>query len=110
MKKYSKRIFIMCFLLGIIVISAFKMWPETKASPKSEKNIVVKFSAGDKFEGAFQEKDYDLTVNRVNGYVTLPTGFSKTVDMLEDSYYQKIDDETYIFNEVYYSYYFTVCK
>ena len=46
MKKYSKRIFIMCFLLGIIVISAFKMWPETKASPKSEKNIVVKFSAG----------------------------------------------------------------
>lgn len=110
MKKYSKRIFIICFLLGIIVISAFKMWPETKASPKSEKNIVIKFSAGDKFEGAFQEKDYDLTANRVNGYVTLPTGFSKTVDMLEDSYYQKIDDETYIFNEGDYSYSFTGWK
>lgn len=110
MKKYSKRIFIICFLLGIIVISAFKMWPETKASPKSEKNIVIKFSAGDKFEGAFQEKNYDLTANRVNGYVTLPTGFSKTVDMLEDSYYQKIDDETYIFNEGDYSYSFTGWK
>ena len=107
-KKYSSFLLLIFFLV-ISVIVIFKMWPETKAKPKSVTSITIKFSPGDKTE-AFEEKEYELTANSINNYVTIPEDFAKTVDMIEKSYHKKVDDETFYFDESDYSYTFTGWK
>ena len=107
--KRKHRIVILLFLVTIVIIAIFKLWPETKAAPRSSTSITIKFSAGEK-AGAFNTKEYTLKANNISNCVTIPDDFSKTIDMIEDSYYKKVDDETFYFDEEEYSYTFTGWK
>ena len=103
------RIAVLVLFITIIVVSVLKLWPETKAETKSKTSIEVTFSPGEK-AGAFDNKTYILEVNKTNNYVTIPNDFKTTIDMLEESYYKKVDDETFYFDEGDYSYTFTGWK
>ena len=107
--KRKHRIVILLFLVTIVIIAIFKLWPETKAAPRSSTSITIKFSPGEK-TGAFSDKEYTLKADSISNCVTIPDDFSNTIDMIEDSYYKKVDDETFYFDEEDYSYTFTGWK
>ena len=106
-KKYS--FLLLLLFLTISVVAILKLWPATEAAPRSATTITIKFSPGDK-TGAFEEKEYELVANSKNNYITIPDDFAKTINMIEESYYKKVDDETFYFDKDDYSYSFTGWK
>ena len=95
-KKYSFLLLLLFFT--ILVVAILKLWPATEAAPRSATTITIKFSPGDK-TGAFEEKEYELVANSKNNYITIPDDFAKTINMIEESYYKKVDDETFYFDK-----------
>ena len=115
MSKLKKFWICTVILLSVIITSIIvvknRYVPESKAEENNNtvKSIEITFSAGEK-TGAFDTVTKTINANAVSGYVTLPESFNKTVNMNEDSYFSKVDDETYYFSEGDYSYTFTGWK
>ncbi len=100
---------ILFFIITILIVAIFKLWPETKGEEIIPDKITIEFSSGDK-NGVFDNVTTTINANELNGYITLPEDFSTTVSINQDSYFEKVDNETFYFQEGDYSYTFTGWK
>lgn len=110
----QKKYFIFTIILILAVVTTIiviqnRYIPESKAEEKTGKAIKITFSSGSK-TGAFDNVTKTLKANINSGYVTLPENFQDTISMNAESYFSKVDDETYYFTEGDYSYTFTGWK
>ena len=101
-------VLIVAIVTSIIVIQK-RYIPESKAEESTGKTIKITFSSGDK-NGVFESVTKTLGANINSGYVTLPESFKDTISINKESYFSKVDDETYYFSERDYSYTFTGWK
>ena len=104
---FFKLIFVL--IITIIIIAIFKLWPETKGEEIIPESITVEFSSGEKI-GTFENSIQTLSTNKISGYITLPTEFANTVSVKQDAYFEKVDNETFYFEQDEYSYTFTGWK
>lgn len=92
------EVLILIIIITLIVIAVKRMLPETEATSSSE-TITVSYSSGE-MTYAFETVTGTLTSNAVSGYVTFPDSFIGTVGSIDSNTYdQKVDDETYYFND-----------
>ncbi len=113
MKRLRKfEIFLMVLIVVVvtsIIVIQKRYIPESKAEESTGKTIRITFSSGDK-NGVFESITKTLGANINSGYVTLPESFKDTININKESYFSKVDDETYYFLEGDYSYTFTGWK
>ena len=96
-------------IMSSIIVIVNKYVPESKAEENNSKTIKITFSPGVK-NGLFENTVRVINANINSGYITMPDSFKDTVNINEGSYFSKVDDETYYFNEGDYSYTFTGWK
>lgn len=108
-KKSKSFKLILVFIITIVVVAIFKLWPETKGEEIVPTSVTIEFSSGEK-EDVFDSVTKTITTNKTSGYITLPTEFASTVSVSDTSYFKKVDSETFYFTEGDYSYTFTGWK